>query len=256
MTSTMEHSKEKRERLISILFWTGLWALMAALIRQDILIVSPWTTLKRFLQLCMTAEFWQSVLTSMGHIISGFLLALVMAVVLSLLSVRFSIVRILLSPFVSVIKAVPVASFIILVLIYVPSEKLSVVISFLMAFPILYENLLEGIRSCSRELMEMAKVFRLSRKTLIRDICFSQVLPYLRAGMSLAVGLAWKSGIASEVIGMPDHSIGEHLYESKIYLDTPDLFAWTLAVILLSLLFEKLMEKLLGRLSSMIEGKE
>lgn len=248
MTSTMEHSKETLEKLISILFWTGLWAVMAALIRQDILIVSPWRTLQRFLQLCMTAEFWQSVMTSMGHILSGFLAALMIAVVLALLSVRFSIVRILLSPFVSAVKAVPVASFIILVLIYVPAKKLSVVISFLMAFPVLYENLLEGIRSCSRELMEMARIFRLPKKTVIRDICFSQVLPYLRAGMSLASGLAWKSGIAAEVIGMPDHSIGEHLYESKVYLDTADLFAWTLAVILLSLLFEKLTEKLLGKL--------
>ena len=59
--------------------------------------------------------------------------------------------------------------------------------------------------------------------------------------------MCWKSGVAAEVIGTPDHSIGEKLYMAKIFFSTDELFAWTAAVILLSFLFEKLVFRLLRR---------
>ena len=132
------------------------------------------------------------------------------------------------------------ASFIILVLIWVPSRNLSVVISFLMVFPVMYTNLLKGIESTDRNLLEMAQVFRISLPRRIRYIYVSQVLPFFRAGCSVALGLCWKAGIAAEVIGIPEQSIGEMLYNAKIYLNTPDLFAWTVVIVMISLLFEKL----------------
>lgn len=256
MTSIMEPNKGKKEKLISFLFWIGIWALMALLIHQDILLVTPWSAFRRFIQLLGTGEFWKSVITSMLRILAGLLLGAAAASMAGILSAKYNAIRILLSPFVSTIKAIPVASFIILVLIYVPSSRLSTVISFLMVFPILYENLLEGILSCDTKLLEMAEVFHLNRRTVAWNICFSQVLPYLRSGLSLAIGLAWKSGIAAEVIGLPDHSIGEHLYESKVYLDTMDLFAWTLAIILLSVFFQKLTDHLLDHIQHRIETEE
>ena len=137
------------------------------------------------------------------------------------------------------IKAVPVASFIILVLIWVPSRNLSVVISFLMVLPIVYTNVLNGIRSMDGQLLEMARVFRVPLSRRIRYIYLSQLLPFLRTAFSLSLGLCWKAGIAAEVIGIPDGSIGERLYESKVYLQTADLFAWTLVIVALSIGFEK-----------------
>ena len=145
----------------------------------------------------------------------------------------------LLTPVVAVVKATPVASFIILVLIWVPSRNLSVVISFLMVFPIMYTNALHGIRSTDRQLLEMAQVFRIPRLRRVRYIYLSQMLPDLQAGFSLSLGLCWKAGIAAEVIGIPDGSIGEKLYQAKVYLETPDLFAWTVIIVVLSVLFEK-----------------
>ncbi len=136
----------------------------------------------------------------------------------------------------SAIKAIPVASFIILVLIWVPSRNLSIVISFLMVLPVVYTNVLNGIASTDRKLLEMAQVFRVPLSRRIRYIYLSQLLPFLRTGFSLSLGLCWKAGIAAEVIGIPKGSIGEKLYEAKVYLQTADLFAWTLVIVLISVL--------------------
>ena len=136
------------------------------------------------------------------------------------------------------VKAVPVASFVILVLLWVSSRELSIVISFLMALPVVYTNVLEGIEQTDPALLEMAEVFGIRGWERVRLVYASQVLPYVRAAISLGLGLSWKAGIAAEVIGLPDFTIGEHLYDAKVYLDTPSLFAWTVAIVALSALVE------------------
>ena len=119
------------------------------------------------------------------------------------------------------------------------SGNLSVLMSFLMVFPVIYTNVLDGISQTDRGLLEMAEVFGIPFGRRLRTIYVSQVLPYFRTGCSLALGLCWKAGVAAEVIGIPQNSIGENLYNAKIYLDTPALFAWTLVIICISVLFEK-----------------
>ena len=176
-----------------------------------------------------------------------------LGVVLAALSYRFQVVRDLLAPLVATVKSIPVASFVILVLIWVPSERLSVIISFLMVFPIIYLNILEGLDNTDRDLLEMADVFGISWQDRIRYIYCSHVLPYFQAACSLALGVCWKAGIAAEVIGLPNHTIGMHLYDAKVYLDTPDLFAWTLVIIAISIVFEVVFTKLVDVLVRRIE---
>lgn len=168
-------------------------------------------------------------------------------------AVKFRRVEEFLRPFVLTIKAIPVASFVILVLIWVPSRNLSVVISFLMVFPIIYTNVLDGEKQLDRKLMEMADVFDLSRPVRLRYLYLPQILPYFRTGCSVGLGLCWKAGVAAEVIGIPDNSIGEQLYQAKVYLNTPDLFAWTIVIVLLSFAFEKLFLYLIDRGVSLLE---
>ena len=154
---------------------------------------------------------------------------------------RFRRVRELLMPLVAAVKAVPVASFVILVLLWVSSRNLSVVISLLIGFPVIYANVLAGLDSTDPRLIEMARVFRVPFRRQLSTVYLSQVAPFLRSGLSLAIGLCWKSGVAAEVIGIPSGSIGEKLYKAKIYLETPDLFCWTVAVVVLSIGCEKLL---------------
>lgn len=240
ISTTSRKNKKRKIRLWAVAVWLLVWQAVSVSIGQEILLVSPVVVLKRLFELVQTRELWYSFLFSLIRILGGFLLAMVTGVLMAGLSYRFKRIRELLAPAVLTIKAIPVASFVILVLIWVPSENLSVVISFLMVFPVIYTNVLNGIESMDQKLLEMAEVFELSARTRIRYIYVSQVLPFFRAGCSLGLGLCWKAGVAAEVIGLPDKSIGEQLYNAKVYLNTPDLFAWTIVIVLISLLFEKL----------------
>lgn len=227
-------------RLWAILVWLAAWQAASLWIGQEILLVSPVTVLFRLMELVQTGLFWRSILFSLIRILGGFLGAAAAGCLTGALASRFTRVRECLEPAVLTVKAVPVASFIILVLIWVPSENLSVVISFLMVFPIIYTNVLQGIGETDAKLLEMAQVFALPAGVRIRYIYISQVLPYFRTACSVALGMCWKAGVAAEVIGIPDGSIGEQLYQAKVYLNTPDLFAWTVVIVLISLVFEKL----------------
>ncbi len=168
---------------------------------------------------------------------------------LAALSAVSRTVKALISPLMRLLKAVPVASFIILALLWIKSANLSVLISFVMVLPVIYTNVLQGIESADKKLLEMAKVYRMKPSKQFRYIYLPSVMPALTAGCSVALGFSWKSGIAAEVIGIPTGSIGEKLYEAKLYLMTGELFAWTLVIVLLSVLFEKLVMLLIHKLA-------
>ncbi|MPQ42952.1 ABC transporter permease subunit [Clostridium tarantellae] len=206
---------------------------------QEILLVSPFSALKRLLELSMESNFWKSILFSFIKITTGFVLAFIVGIIFAIIASNKKNFKTLIEPLILTIQAIPVASFIILCLIWVSSKNLSILVSFLMVLPVVYRNILDGIKSIPKELNDMAKVFKVSKIKKIRYIYLSQVTPYLRAACSVSLGLCWKAGIAAEVIGMPANSIGEKLYEAKIYLNTPDLFAWTIVIIIISICFQK-----------------
>lgn len=244
---------KKQVKVWAVLLWLLLWEIVARFIGQEILLVSPVIVLLKFFELIITAQFWQSIAFSFVRIIGGFFLALLVGILLAGLSSVSTIVRELTAPLISVIKAMPVASFIILLLIWVSSRNLSFIISFLMVLPVVYTNMLEGIRRVDGQLLEMAEVFQVSVFKKFRYIYLSQLMPYFKSACSLSLGLCWKAGVAAEVIGIPNGSIGEKLYEAKVYLETPDLFAWTLTIVLLSVCFERLFLFIVKMLARKIE---
>ena len=237
--------REQKIRAWAVVFWLFVWQVAAMLLRAlyphgALLLASPLSSLVRLLSLAATKSFWQSVGTSAAHIFGGFLLSCALAVVLAALSARFHRAEELLSPLVAVVKAVPVASFVILALVWLPSRGLAFFISALMVFPPVYLNVLEGVKRTDAALLEMAKVFRVPFSRTLRGIYLPQVLPYFRAAVSVALGLCWKAGTAAEVIALSGGTIGERLYTAKVYFETPDLFAWTAVIVLLSAGLEKL----------------
>ena len=231
-----------------MLFWLVVWELAALAIDARIILVGPLEVLARLGELAVTGEFWASITLSLGRIALGYVSAVVLGVILAALAARFSLARELLAPVLGAMKSVPVASFVILVLLWVSSRYLSVVIALVMALPVVYTNVLEGIRQTDSRLLEMCEVFSVRGWNLVRLVYVSEVLPYFRAAVTLALGLSWKAGIAAEVIGLPDFTIGEHLYDAKVFLDTPDLFAWTVAIVVVSVTLEALVTHAMGSL--------
>ena len=181
---------------MAVFFWITIWQFASMYLGQEILLASPVSVVRKLFELSFTGNFWQSVGFSFVRIVTGFLLAMFLGIFLAVLAYWSKTVEILIAPVIAVVKSTPVASFIILCLIWIPSRNLSVFISFLM------------------------------------------VLPYFLSACRLSLGMCWKAGVAAEVIGVPSGSIGEKLYNAKIYLNIPDLFAWTIVIIVISFVFE------------------
>ena len=237
----------------AVVIWLLVLQVASMVLASDILLVSPIKVIARLSELIVTSKFWLAILFSFLRIVGGFVAALGLGILFAGLSKRFLRFRQLITPLIALIKSVPVASFIILALIWFSSKNLSVLISFMIVFPVVYTNVLGGIEEVDTKLIEMAKVYRLSNVRKLRYIYFPQVFPSIRTACSLGLGMCWKAGIAAEVIGMPLGSVGERLQQAKIFLNTPDLFAWTLVIVVISVVFEKVFLLLLSMLKNRLE---
>lgn len=236
----MDHTMRKQmKRAVIILLWLAIWQIAAVCIDNRILLVGPVQVLHTFAHNVMQPDFMKIVIHSFVRIGLGFFLALFAGLVLGAVSYRFTIVEEILAPAVQAVKSIPVASFVVLLLIWFGSQKLSFFISFLIVFPNVYVSMIAGLKSADVKLLQMAQVFGIGRGKRFFYLYRPAVMPYLVSSLKISLGMSWKSGVAAEVIGLPDYSMGERLYLSKIYLDTAGLFAWTLTIILVSYLFEK-----------------
>lgn len=223
----------------AIIFWLLVWQIAALCMQNSIVFVGPLDMLRSLAEQIREAEFWLSLTNSMIKIMGGFVCAFLTGIFFAILAFRFSFVKILLEPVVLLAKSVPVASFVVLLLIMMGSKNLSLALVFLMTFPVIYLNMGQGLAHVDPQMLEMAQVFHMKPWKQLLYIYRPAALPFLVSGSKIALGMSWKSGVAGEIIGVPAHSIGERLYMAKIYLNTDSLFAWTLVIILLSLFFEK-----------------
>ena len=184
----MKQNKQFFRRLLAVAFWLAVWQAAAMAIGQEVFLVSPVQALRTLVQLLPRADFWQRVCFSSGRILLGFVLGAVVSVVLAVCAAWWSAADALLAPVMQLVKATPVASFIILALVWVRGSALSVLISFLMVLPVLYGAVRTGIAGADVQLLEMAEVFRLPAGRRLRAIWLPAVLPAFRQGCSVALG--------------------------------------------------------------------
>ncbi len=232
----------------AILLALALWQIAAMAIHQSIVLVSPIDVIRRLGTIWKEEGFFYSIWFTFSHIMLGFVISVVFGILLAALAYRFSLAETLLWPYITAAKTVPVASLVVILLIWLSSRNLSVFIVCLVAIPLVYQNVLTGLRSQDPQMKEMARVFRIPRMRRIRYILVPQVYPFLYAACKVAVGMAWKAGVAAEIIGTPPRSIGKQVYIAKMYLDTDDLFAWTVVIVVLSIMTEKLFLALMRRI--------
>ncbi len=230
-----------------LFFWLALWQLAHAVTGRSVLLPSPAETVRALFRLCQTGVLLPAVGTSLLRMAIGYLLGALGGILLAVGTAASGLLRSLLHPLMVIMKTTPVASFIILAVVWlrtgsVPSFTIALIVA-----PIFWSNVYTGITSADRQLLEMARMYKFSRRTMLTKLYIPQVYPYFYSAVTVGIGMAWKAGVAAEVICNPGNSIGGGLYESKIYLETDTMFAWTLTVIILSIILERLVVGLLDR---------
>lgn len=235
----MKETHKQIRKAIILIFWLGVWQAAAVWADNPILLAGPVQVLRAFGENLLRPDFFSVVFHSLKGIGLGFFLAFFAGMLLGAAGYRMTLVEEVLSPVMAALKSVPVASFVVLLLIWFGSGRLSFLISFLIVFPNVYVNTIAGLKSTDEKLLEMARVFEMSRGNKIFYIYRPALMPYLDSCLKISLGMSWKSGVAAEIIGLSESSLGERLYMSKIYLDTAGLFAWTITIVFVSFLFEK-----------------
>ena len=217
------------------------------IIGKEVLFPSPADTVRTLTMLLAQPEFYKTVLFTFIRIVSGFLLGTITGIALGIITSSFEVIGDILKPLISIVRAAPVASFIILALAWIKTGMVPVFISFLIVVPVMWSNISEGISSTDSKLLEMAEVYDFTFFKKVTKIYIPSVMPYFRSAVIIGAGLAFKSGVAAEVIASPAFSVGQRLYDAKVYMETAELFAWTAVVIELSIVFEKLLVRFIGR---------
>lgn len=239
--STMRNKAGKVLIGISVLFfWLAIWQVAAMAVGHGFVLATPVGAARALFAMAGRADFWRICALSLLRILAGFALGAAVGAALGVLS-QIKVFDILLSPLMTVVRCVPVASFIILVWYFLERGQVPVFTAFLMVAPIVCGNVKAGFAAVDKGLCEVAQAYSFSAAKRVRHVYLPAVMPYFAAGCSTALGLAWKAGVAAEVLCRPDASIGNEIYLSKAYLETPELFAWTAVVVLLSLALEKLL---------------
>ena len=228
-------------KLIIILFWMGLWAMASTAIHKELLLPSPFSVATRIGSLLLLPDFWCITALSLLRIMAGISFAVILGIIMAIITTRSQLLHEVFSPILTVIKVTPVASFIILILIWIGRDFVPAVISALMVLPVVCNNVSTGLRNIDPKLIQMAKVYNLPRSTRFVRITVPSVMPHFLSAMQTSIGIGWKAGIAAEVLTVPKLSIGKMIYESKMYMETIDLFAWTIIVISISLVIERFM---------------
>ena len=259
MTPSTTSRNVKRSKLlravIPLAFWLGVWQLAAFLVDMRtnghgaLLLPYPLLVAQRMWALAGQGAFWQSAAVTLGRIFGGFAVGAVVGALVAAATSALRAADWVLTPAVKVIRAIPVASFIVLVLLWAPTTgSVPAIVSGLMVLPVLWGNVGKGISQTDPKLLEMAGAYRFGRWKTLRLIYVPSVLPYFASGCATALGLAWKAGVAAEVLCLPKLAIGTRLYRAKITMETPDLFAWTVTVVALSFVLERAMGTLFRRL--------
>ena len=235
-------------------FWLGVWQICAFLADRrlggkgnELLLPYPATVWSALVSVMGTGGFWAAVLSSLARVAAGLGMGIILGAALAVLTRVSPWADRLLSPAIRAVRAAPVASFILLVLLWTGRNYVPIVISTLMVTPVVWDNLSRGIQAMDKKLLELAQVCRFSRWRTLRLICLPSLRPHILSALTTAGGLGWKSGVAAEVLCLSEPSLGRRIYYTKYYLDIPELFAWTAVTVALSLVLERLLRLALAR---------
>ncbi|MHC6180409.1 ABC transporter permease [Clostridium sp. JNZ X4-2] len=228
------------KKLFILIFWLSIWEFCSLFINNSLLLPSPFEVIKTLFVLMKEVYFWKSVFSSIIRVISGILISIIVGIVLGVAAGLNKFIEEILDPLIITMKATPVMSIIIIALIWFTSSYVVIFTAVLICFPIVYTNVIQGIKSVDEKLIQMANIYKVKKKYLLKDIYLPGIKNYIVSGILMCLGIGWKVSVASEVLSTPNYSIGLNLLNSKTTLETQELFAWTIVVVILSFMFEKI----------------
>ncbi|KAB3536055.1 ABC transporter permease subunit [Alkaliphilus pronyensis] len=243
MKASTIKDKKSLNKILVFIFWISIWQLTHIVVGRDIYVPSPLQVITTLGQMIFSNVFWRTIAYSIFRVVAGLSISILLGLIVGIISALNDYVYDIINPFMTILKSTPVLSFIIIALIWFTSSNVPIFICFLMCFPIIWTNVVAGVRNVDHKLIEMSKVYRIKKLIILRRIYLPTIVPYLLAACITCLGLGWKVSVAAEVLSHPQNAIGSHLYSAKVYLDSSMLFAWTFVVIILSMLFEGIFKR-------------
>ncbi len=234
-------------KIYSFLFWIIVWSILGRVINNPILFPDPFSVIKALFNLLFVKEFYLSIMNSIFNIGLGLILGIILGLALAIVSYKSILLKEIIIMPINIIKSTPIASIVIILLVWFTSKSLPIIVVMLIVVPTIYFSAYEGLMNVDIKILELSKVFNVDKKKIIKFVYLDKLREFLYPSIVLSTGLAFKSGVSAEVIALVKNSIGENIYYSKLYLDTQDLFAWTITIILLSKVCERIITKLLLR---------
>ncbi|MDI9540098.1 MAG: ABC transporter permease [Bacillota bacterium] len=244
--------KKKLNSISIIIFWLILWEITASVINKPYIFASFTDTLAMLFSLLSTKVFWISIFKTVIFTIFGFLSAFIFGLFFAIFSYKISFFKSFINPVLFILKSVPVASIIVIILLWFGSKYLSIYISFIVVFPQFYYAILSGLQNVNKEILEVAEIFRFSFHKKVLYIYRLSITPFLKNSISTACSLAFKSSVTAEIIGNTINTIGEQIYYSKIYLNSASLFSYSFVLIIIAYSFEKIIIQLINKLGGKV----
>ena len=233
--------------VLPIIFWLIVWEIAALLVNRSYFLPTVEKTFSALFNILSSITFYKVVLFTILRVIAGLTIGILFAILFAALACKFKAARAIISPMISVMKSTPVATLIILLWLFVSGNDLPILISVLMVMPIVWQNLVDGYETIDKNLVEVCAVFEFSFLKRLKYLIFPSLLKYFIPSLITAVGLAWKSEIAAEIIAYTKNSIGQYINDANYMYDSASVFAWTLVIIVLSISLEFLTKRLLRR---------
>jgi NitT/TauT family transport system permease protein len=237
-STTFLYLKKISTKIAVILFWLAIWQAIYLLVQKDILIPRPLDVFLRLGELVLTKSFWLSVFHTLMRVFMGVCLSLLAGTMLGIFSGLNKFCDELLNPLMVAIKATPIMSFIIIAIVWFGSQNVPIFICFLIAFPIIWTNIREGTINVDPKLLEMAFVYRVSKYKIFKNIYMPELKPYFFSGLVTIIGLGWKATVTAEVLSLPLHAVGGKLHDARVIVNSVDVFAITIAIIVISMIIE------------------
>lgn len=232
----------------AIAFWVFIWFLVAKRIGLEIIFPSPSAVLHALRQLIVLPQFRTVVAASLIRVAYGIIISIAVGCILAYLISVSKVLDALFSPLLSVMKATPIAAFIVIAWLWIHTSLLPILITALIIIPIITSNVSQGILSVDKDLREVTKIYKFSIPKRLVRLYIPSVAPYFLAACKASLGMAWKASVSAELLVASKNSIGYEMLRSKQGFETAYVFAWTLIVILLSIILEKLTLALLNLL--------